>query len=140
MAVLKIKSGNDWVSIATVQGERGPQGVQGIQGPQGETGATGATGQTGATGADGKSAYQVAVDNGFSGNEAAWLASLVGPTGATGSYTAGTGISISNGEISCSVQGLPAASSSDGTYMLKCVVASGTPTYSWESVVVGGIY
>lgn len=32
----------------------------------------------------GKSAYEVAVDNGFVGTEAAWLASLVGPTGATG--------------------------------------------------------
>lgn len=44
----------------------------------------GLKGDTGATGADGKSAYQVAVDNGFVGNEAAWLASLVGATGQTG--------------------------------------------------------
>lgn len=45
-------------------------------------------------GVPGDSAYEVAVDNGFMGNEAAWLASLVGPkgdkgdagnTGATGS-------------------------------------------------------
>lgn len=41
-------------------------------------------GETGPTGADGKSTYQVAVDNGFVGNEAAWLASLVGPAGPTG--------------------------------------------------------
>ena len=33
----------------------------------------------------GKSAYQVAVDNGFSGTEEEWLASLVGPQGPTGS-------------------------------------------------------
>lgn len=32
-------------------------------------------------GEQGKSAYQVAVDNGFVGDEAAWLASLVGPPG-----------------------------------------------------------
>lgn len=34
----------------------------------------------------------------------------------------------------------PTAPVSDGTYMLKCVVSSGTPTYSWESVTVGGSY
>lgn len=38
----------------------------------------------------GKSAYQVAVDNGFSGTEEEWLASLVGPQGPTGS-TGATG-------------------------------------------------
>lgn len=35
---------------------------------------------------------------------------------------------------------IPSAPSADGTYMLKCVVSSGTPTYSWESVSVGGSY
>lgn len=47
-------------------------------------GDTGETGLTGQTGADGKSAYQVAVDNGFIGTAADWLASLVGATGNTG--------------------------------------------------------
>jgi len=41
-------------------------------------------GGSGTPGADGKSAYQVAVDNGFTGTEAQWLASLVGPAGADG--------------------------------------------------------
>lgn len=41
-------------------------------------------GSGGGTGADGKSAYEVAVDNGFVGTEAEWLASLEGPTGPTG--------------------------------------------------------
>lgn len=35
---------------------------------------------------------------------------------------------------------LPSAPSNDGTYLLKCVVSSGTPTYSWESITVGGSY
>ena len=35
-------------------------------------------GDSGATGADGKSAYQIAVDNGFVGTESEWLASLKG--------------------------------------------------------------
>ena len=41
----------------------GDQGPQGPQGPQGDTG---------------KSAYQIAVDNGFNGTESEWLASLNG--------------------------------------------------------------
>lgn len=47
-------------------------------GPQGPAGADGADG------VDGLSAYQVAVNNGFVGTEAAWLASLVGAEGAPG--------------------------------------------------------
>lgn len=35
-------------------------------------------------GADGKSAYEIAVENGFVGTETEWLASLKGDTGATG--------------------------------------------------------
>lgn len=38
----------------------------------------------GGAGADGKSAYEVAVENGFEGDEAAWLASLKGDKGDTG--------------------------------------------------------
>lgn len=41
-------------------------------------------GVNGADGAPGKSAYQVAVDNGFTGSEAAWLLSLRGQDGQTG--------------------------------------------------------
>jgi len=65
-------------------------GVPGVPGPPGPAGAAGAPGTNGApgapgeNGADGKSAYQVAVDNGFSGTEANWLASLKGADGAPG--------------------------------------------------------
>lgn len=38
----------------------------------------------GGMGAPGKSAYEIAVDNGFEGDEDAWLASLVGPQGDEG--------------------------------------------------------
>ena len=58
------------------QGEVGPQGEQGIQGPAGETGPQGPAGEAGPAGADGKSAYQIAVEKGFEGDEAAWLASM----------------------------------------------------------------
>lgn len=93
----------DW--LASLKGEPGPAGPTGPTGPQGpagndgEPGATGATGPTGpqgpagndgaagapgAAGADGKSAFQIAQDNGFEGDEAAWLASLKGAKGDPG--------------------------------------------------------
>ncbi len=56
----------------------------GTPGPQGDPGPAGADGAPGADGADGDSAYQVAVNNGFSGTEQQWLDSLVGPAGADG--------------------------------------------------------
>lgn len=43
-----------------------------------------APGPAGPVGADGKSAYEVAQDNGFTGTETEWLASLKGETGAQG--------------------------------------------------------
>lgn len=62
------------------QGATGDIGATGAQGPQGNPGQQGLTGATGATGAQGISAYQVALNNGFVGTEAEWLASLVAPT------------------------------------------------------------
>lgn len=41
-------------------------------------------GENGSNGQDGKSAYQVAVDNGYTGSQAEWLASLRGPQGIQG--------------------------------------------------------
>lgn len=95
-----------------IEGKRGPQGEQGVRGLPGVgvasatvnaqdhlvltltdgtpidagsvIGPQGATGAAGLDGSDGKSAYEIAVDNGFVGTEAQWLASLVGATGATG--------------------------------------------------------
>jgi len=49
-----------------------------VQGPPGQNGQNGANGQ------DGKSAYQIAVDNGFVGTQAQWLASLNGQPGTPG--------------------------------------------------------
>lgn len=51
------------------------------------SGVPGPRGGGGATGGAGISAYQVAVDEGFVGNEAAWLASLIGPDGTRGTQT-----------------------------------------------------
>lgn len=70
-----------------LQGEQGIQGIQGDKGDKGEKGDkgdTGATGESGADGADGKSAYQIALDNGFVGSQSEWLVSLKGDKGDKG--------------------------------------------------------
>jgi len=65
-------------------GDKGETGATGATGATGPQGATGDTGPTGATGPAGLSAYEVAVADGFGGDETAWLASLVGAQGETG--------------------------------------------------------
>lgn len=59
------------------QGEKGATGAQGIQGPQGIQGIQGETGAQGLTGPDGKSAFQTAVDAGYTGSEAEFNTALV---------------------------------------------------------------
>lgn len=85
--------------LTGLKGDTGETGIQGVAGTAGATGAKGDIGNTGATGlqgeqgvagangiqgATGLSAYQIAVNNGFTGTEAEWLASLVG--GGASSY------------------------------------------------------
>ncbi len=53
-------------------------------GAKGDKGDKGDPGTDGVDGADGKSAYQIAVEKGFEGDETAWLASLKGAKGADG--------------------------------------------------------
>ena len=68
-------------------GERGAQGERGLDGAPGEKGRDGVDGlpgKNGVDGKDGKSAYQIAVAQGFAGSEADWLASLKGEKGDKG--------------------------------------------------------
>lgn len=91
---------NDWASVGKLQGPEGPQGPegkQGVQGPKGDTGAQGPQGEqgiqgiqgvqgvigpegpqgpAGVKGPDGKSAYQTAVEAGYSGTETAFNTAL----------------------------------------------------------------
>lgn len=53
-------------------------------GPKGDPGTNGTNGTDGTDGTDGASAYQVAVANGFVGDETAWLNSLKGADGVDG--------------------------------------------------------
>lgn len=72
-------------NIRGPRGESGPAGVDGAQGPKGDkgdkgdTGAQGPQGPAGADGqpgTDGKSAYQYAVDGGYTGTEAEFAAKM----------------------------------------------------------------
>ena len=66
------------------QGERGLTGAKGDKGSDGLDGKDGLPGAKGVDGKDGKSAYQIAVAQGFAGSEAAWLLSLKGEKGEKG--------------------------------------------------------
>lgn len=63
---------------ATAQGMGAVRGAQGAAGVAGKDGRDGVNGKDGV---DGKSAYEIAVANGFVGDEAAWLTSLKGDKG-----------------------------------------------------------
>lgn len=66
------------IGATGLTGKTGPTGAQGVPGDKGDTGARGATG------ADGKSAYDVWVAQGNTGDVATYLASLKGAKGDTG--------------------------------------------------------
>lgn len=69
------------------QGEQGPPGADGQPGRDGMNGSDGIDGQPGkdgTNGTNGKSAFEIAVENGFVGTEAEWLESLKGKDGAVG--------------------------------------------------------
>ena len=67
--------------LASLVGPKGDTGATGEAGPKGQTGSTG---EKGATGATGRSAYEIAVANGFTGTEAEWIGSLKGKQGEKG--------------------------------------------------------
>jgi hypothetical protein len=70
--------------LAALKGEKGEQGLQGEMGPQGPQGEVGPQGEQGPAGQDGKSAFEIAKEHGFEGDEAAWLESLKGKDGVSG--------------------------------------------------------
>ena len=96
LAVASGFSGTKTEWLASLKGDAGAAGPQGLQGEKGDTGLQGVTGKDGLAGAqgpagkdgvDGKSAYDLAVDNGFTGTEEEWLTSLKGKDGSAGSDT-----------------------------------------------------
>lgn len=63
-----------------MDGKDGRDGVDGADGAPGHDGKDGKDGRNRKDGTDGKSAYEIAVANGFSGTETEWLASLKAAT------------------------------------------------------------
>lgn len=70
--------------LASLKGDKGDKGDNGTDGKDGADGHTPVKGTDYFDGVNGKSAYQIAVDNGFIGTEAEWLASLRGADGKDG--------------------------------------------------------
>lgn len=70
--------------LESLKGINGKDGVDGLPGKDGIDGQNGADGQDGVNGSDGKSAYEIAVANGFIGTESEWLESLKGSDGRDG--------------------------------------------------------
>ena len=70
--------------LASLKGDKGDKGDNGIDGKDGADGYTPVKDIDYFDGVNGKSAYQIAVDNGFIGTEAEWLASLRGADGKDG--------------------------------------------------------
>lgn len=109
------------------RGPEGPPGADGLPGADGRDGAPGADGADGAPGADGADAYGVAVAEGFPGDRAAWLASLVGPAGADG-------VDGTNG-----ADGAPGVDGLDGADAYEVAVGQGFPgdRAAWLASLVG---
>lgn len=80
-------TGTEQAWLASLKGDKGDTGEPGAAGEKGEPGEkgdTGAAGKDGRDGTDGASAYEIAVQHGYSGSETAWLESLHGADGAKG--------------------------------------------------------
>lgn len=122
------------------QGPPGNDGAPGADGAQGPPGNDGAQGPPGNDGADGLSAYEIAVANGFVGDEASWLASLVGADGADGAQgppgnDGAPGVDGSDGATGPAGPGLPAG----GTTGQMIYKASGTDyDTAWGDAPAGG--
>lgn len=83
-ALAQAKASGEFDGKNGENGEDGYTPVKGIDYFDGEPGKDGNDGEPGADGQDGKSAYQIAIENGFEGSEKEWLESLKGEQGEPG--------------------------------------------------------
>lgn len=81
---LNLKTGDKLTEAAFKHVEDGIASAAATADAKQQKGDPGQDGKDGANGKDGKSAYQVAQDAGFEGDQAAWLASLKGKDGKDG--------------------------------------------------------
>lgn len=101
---LGLYAGEKLLSSVPVRGGGGAA----VPGPPGPPGADGADGK------DGRSAYQIAVDNGFTGTQAQWLASLQGPPGPAGPPGADGRDGVDGKDGEPGADGLPGRDGADG--------------------------
>ena len=130
--------GTEQAWLASLKGDKGDTGEPGAAGEKGEPGEKGDTGTAGKDGRDGTdgaagrdgvngaSAYEIAVQHGYSGSETAWLESLHGADGAKGDTGAAgakgekgdpgaTGAAGKDGAAGKSAYQIAVASGFDGT-------------------------
>lgn len=81
---IAVENGFNGTQDEWLESLKGADGKDGATGEKGEVGSSGEKGDKGETGADGKSAYQIAVENGFEGTLEEWLESLKGANGTNG--------------------------------------------------------
>lgn len=116
-------------------GQQGPQGIQGEPGPQGEKGEPGLQGEQGAQGPQGpagekgKSAYQSAVEKGYTGTEEKFNTALV-KVGKVHSFTASFALS----------QWVAASGECTITYPFLSGALTGVVVTCRAAALVGGVY
>lgn len=81
---IAVKNGFTGTEEEWIESLNGKDGKNGADGRDGVDGTNGTNGKDGVNGKDGKSAYEVAVSNGFVGTEQEWIASLKGQQGERG--------------------------------------------------------
>lgn len=96
----------------------------------------------GPRGADGLSAYEVALANGFQGNESDWLASLKGESGAPGAPGSGSGSTVKGGanvEVTTNTDGTQTVAVSDNVQLSDAgSVSVGATTVNAQGVSIEG--
>lgn len=115
-------------------GSPGPVGPQGPQGPQGPSGI----GIDGQDGVDGRSAYEVAVDEGYTGTQPEWLESLRGEDGKDGlngsaSVTGGKNITTTTDDA-----GVTTISLNDNVQVSDRIGVEGGPALTRDGVDAAG--
>lgn len=146
-------SGTETEWLASLKGEKGDKGdkgepgapgtgggtgPEGPQGPEGPAGRDGVDGRDGIDGDDGRSAYEVAVANGFEGNEEAWLESLRGQDGRDGKDGA-KAVAGSNIEVSDNEDGSQTVSLADNVQLSdQGSVSVGATTVDAQGVRIAG--
>src|SRR5690606_35181356 len=113
-------------------------GPEGPQGPEGPAGRDGVDGKDGADGRDGRSAYELAVEDGFTGTETEWLESLRGADGRDGKDGA-KAVAGSNIEVSDNEDGSQTVSLADNVQLSdQGSVCVGATTVDGQGVRIAG--